>query len=79
MFLFRLSLEKDLLEKESREKETKILNMQRELDELRDSFEKSDRNRLFQQRELEDLMSSKDDVGKSVCIYTRQSKRFYRV
>ncbi|XP_021350590.1 myosin heavy chain, non-muscle-like isoform X2 [Mizuhopecten yessoensis] len=62
----KLSMEKDLLERESREKETKIMNMQRELDELHDSFEKADRSRLLQQRELEDLMSSKDDVGKNV-------------
>ena len=59
-------MERDSAERESREKETKILNLTRELEELRDRLDEVERLRLTQQRELEDLMSSKDDVGKNV-------------
>ena len=55
-----------MAERENREKETKILSFQRELEELNDRLEDSERLRLQQSRELEDLMSSKDDVGKNV-------------
>ena len=61
-------MEKDAAERESREKETRILNLSREFQELQDKLEDTDRSRLQQQRELEDLMSSKDDVGKNVSI-----------
>ena len=59
-------MERDNAERESREKETKILNQTRELDELRDRVEEVERLRTTQARELDDLMSSKDDAGKSV-------------
>jgi myosin protein heavy chain len=62
----RLSSEKELVERESREKETKILSLSRMLEELKDRLSESDRVRTQQQRELDDLMSSKDDVGKNV-------------
>ncbi|XP_053393233.1 myosin-10-like isoform X7 [Mercenaria mercenaria] len=61
----RLLQDKELIEKESRDKETKILNLQRELEEIRDRFEQLERQKAAQQRELEDLYSSKDDAGKS--------------
>lgn len=62
----KLGAELDNAERESRENATKILNLQRELEELQDKYEQSERGRMGQQRELDDLMSSKDDVGKSV-------------
>ncbi|XP_012936861.1 myosin-10 isoform X4 [Aplysia californica] len=62
----RLGLERDTAEKESREKETKILNLQRLLDELQERADQLDRAKQQQARELEDLISSKDDVGKNV-------------
>lgn len=62
----RLQQERDSAEKESREKETKILSLNRELDEIRDRLEQVERQKAAQQRELEDLVSSKDDVGKNV-------------
>ncbi len=62
----RLVLERDSVERESREKETRILNLTRELEDLRDRVEEADRLRQQQARELEDIMSSKDDVGKNV-------------
>ena len=64
-------MERDNAERESREKETKILNQTRELDELRDRVEEVERLRTTQARELDDLMSSKDDAGKSVSLSDR--------
>ena len=64
--LFRLMQDKELAEKESRDKETKILNLQRELEEVRDRFEQLERQKASQQRELEDLYANKDDAGKNV-------------
>ncbi|XP_046352831.1 myosin heavy chain, non-muscle-like isoform X4 [Haliotis rufescens] len=62
----RLAAERDGIERESREKETRILNLNRDLEELRERLESSDRQKQQQARELDDLMSSKDDVGKNV-------------
>lgn len=59
--------ERDRAEAEAREKETRALNLARELEamtDLKDELERA--NKLFK-AEMEDLMSSKDDVGKSVC------------
>jgi len=60
-------MEKDAVERESREKETKILSLNRLLEELKDRLTESERIRTQQQKELDDVMSSKDDVGKNVC------------
>ncbi|XP_074647185.1 uncharacterized protein LOC141903116 [Tubulanus polymorphus] len=62
----RLAIERDSAEQEAREKETKILTLNRELEELQERLMESDRLRTTQARELEDLMASKDDVGKNV-------------
>ena len=59
-------MERDNAERESRDKETKILNLSREIEDLRDRLEEVERLRQTQSRELEDLVSSKDDVGKNV-------------
>ena len=64
--VFRLALEKDNLEKESRDKETKILNLTRNLEEAQERIDQLERIRQQQARELEDLVSSQDDVGKNV-------------
>ena len=66
LLIDRLAMERDSVERESREKETKILSLSRELEDLRDRVEEAERLRLQQARELEDIMSSKDDVGKNV-------------
>ena len=62
----RLAAEKDASERDSREKETKLLNLTRQLEELRDRLMESERLRAQQQRELDDLTSSQDDAGKNV-------------
>ncbi|CAM4456863.1 myosin-9 [Lepidochelys kempii] len=58
--------ERDRAEAEAREKETKSLSMARALEEAME--QKAELERLNKQfrTEMEDLMSSKDDVGKSV-------------
>lgn len=55
------------MERESREKETKILSVNRQLEELQDRLAESDRLRSQQQRELDSYANSQDDVGKNVC------------
>lgn len=58
--------ERDRAEAEAREKETKALSLARALEEAIE--QKAELERLNKQfrTEMEDLMSSKDDVGKSV-------------
>ena len=62
----RLALEKDSVERDGREKETKILSQSHELEELRNRLADAERISHQQQAELTELMSSKDDVGKNV-------------
>jgi len=63
-----LAAERDAAERDSREKETKILSQSRELEELRNRLADADRTVGQQQAELLELMSSKDDVGKNVRV-----------
>ena len=58
--------ERDRAEAEAREKETKALSLARALDEAQDSREEMERANKLLKAEMEDLISSKDDVGKSV-------------
>lgn len=60
--------ERDRAEAEAREKETKALSLARALEEAME--QKAELERLNKQfrTEMEDLMSSKDDVGKSVSV-----------
>ncbi|KAL1005872.1 hypothetical protein UPYG_G00065020 [Umbra pygmaea] len=58
--------ERDRAEAEAREKETKALSLARALEEAQDSKEELERANKALRTEMEDLVSSKDDVGKSV-------------
>ncbi|KAM3865194.1 myosin-11a isoform 2-T2 [Diretmus argenteus] len=58
--------ERDRAEAEAREKETKTLSLARALEEAQDSREELERANKALRMEMEDLVSSKDDVGKSV-------------
>uniref|UniRef100_A0AAQ4RH62 Myosin heavy chain 11 n=1 Tax=Gasterosteus aculeatus aculeatus TaxID=481459 RepID=A0AAQ4RH62_GASAC len=58
--------ERDRAEAEAREKETKALSLARALDEAQGSREELDRANKALRMEMEDLISSKDDVGKNV-------------
>lgn len=62
----RYAEERDRAEAEAREKETRTLALTRELEGLREVKEELDRNNKLLRAEMEDLVSSKDDVGKNV-------------
>ncbi|XP_004071883.1 myosin-9 isoform X1 [Oryzias latipes] len=62
----RYAEERDRAEAEAREKETRALALTRELESLMDAKEELDRTNKALRAEMEDLMSSKDDVGKNV-------------
>ncbi|XP_072275082.1 myosin-11 [Pyxicephalus adspersus] len=58
--------ERDRAEAEAREKETKALSLAKALDEALQSKEELERVNKMLKAEMEDLVSSKDDVGKNV-------------
>ncbi|XP_042613658.1 myosin-10-like isoform X2 [Cyprinus carpio] len=62
----RYAEERDRAEAEAREKDTKALSMARALDEALEAKEEFERLNKQLRAEMEDLMSSKDDVGKNV-------------
>ena len=64
---YRLGLERDSVERESREKETKILSLNHQLEDLENRLAESERVRAQQQRELDSYANNQDDVGKNVC------------
>jgi myosin protein heavy chain len=66
LLFFRLASEKDAVEREVRDKETRILSLSRELETLRDQLAESERVRTQQQRDLDSYANSQDDVGKNV-------------
>uniref|UniRef100_A0A0R3S3V9 Myosin heavy chain, nonmuscle n=1 Tax=Elaeophora elaphi TaxID=1147741 RepID=A0A0R3S3V9_9BILA len=58
--------ERDALAQESRDRETRILSLNNELESLRCQLEESERVKRMLQMELDESVSSKDDVGKNV-------------
>ncbi|XP_063171073.1 myosin-11 [Candoia aspera] len=58
--------ERDRAEAEAREKETKALSLARALEEAWEAKEELERANKLLRAEMEDLVSSKDDVGKNV-------------
>lgn len=58
--------ERDKAEAEAREKETRALTLARDLEALTDAKDELERANKMLKAEMEDLVSSKDDVGKSV-------------
>lgn len=58
--------ERDRAEAEAREKETRVLALARALDENQTALEEAEKTMKVLRAEMEDLISSKDDVGKSV-------------
>ncbi|XP_018419718.1 PREDICTED: myosin-11 isoform X3 [Nanorana parkeri] len=58
--------ERDRAEAEAREKETKALSLAKALDEALQTKEELERVNKLLKAEMEDLVSSKDDVGKNV-------------
>lgn len=70
----RYAEERDRAEAEAREKETRVLALARELEALTDLKEELDRTNKLLRAEMEDLVSSKDDVGKSVRGFSVRQK-----
>ncbi|KAK0397312.1 hypothetical protein QR680_002080 [Steinernema hermaphroditum] len=62
----RLAAERDANANESRERETKVLSMYNEIEELRNANEELEKQKRTLQLELDELVSSKDDFGKNV-------------
>ncbi|XP_077106779.1 myosin-10-like isoform X6 [Ranitomeya variabilis] len=62
----RYAEERDRAEAEAREKETKALSLGRALEEALDQRDEFDRQNKLLRAEMDDLISSKDDVGKNV-------------
>nr|XP_023419346.1 myosin-10 [Cavia porcellus] len=62
----RYAEERDRAEAEAREKETKALSLSRALEEALEAKEEFERQNKQLRADMEDLMSSKDDVGKNV-------------
>ncbi|XP_072259644.1 myosin-10 isoform X1 [Pyxicephalus adspersus] len=62
----RCAEERDRAEADAREKETKALSLARALEEALESRDEFERLNKQLRAEMEDLMSSKDDVGKNV-------------
>ena len=58
--------ERDRAEAEAREKETRALALTRELEAMASLKDELDRTNKTLRAEMDDLVSSKDDVGKSV-------------
>ena len=58
--------ERDRAEAEAREKDTRALTLARELETMTDMKADLDRANKLLKAEMEDLVSSKDDVGKNV-------------
>lgn len=77
----RYSEERDRAEAEAREKETKTLTLTRELEALQEQRNELERANKLLKAEMEDLVSSKDDVGKSVrvtlcfCFIAKEKKQ----
>ena len=58
--------ERDQAEVEAREKDTRVLALSRALEENQEALEEAEKTMKALRAEMEDLISSKDDVGKSV-------------
>lgn len=71
----RYAEERDRAEAEAREKETKALSLARALEEALEAKEELERVNKQLRTEMEDLMSSKDDVGKNVSVQISKAYR----
>lgn len=60
--------ERDRVEAEAREKETKVLSLSRALEEALELQAELERQNKQLRAEMDDLVSSKDDVGKNVSL-----------
>lgn len=73
----RYAEERDRAEAEAREKETKALSLARALEEALEAKEEFERQNKQLRADMEDLMSSKDDVGKNVSTFPHHFVIYY--
>lgn len=62
-------MERDTAEREAREKETRVLSLTRELDELMVKVEELERGKRTLQNELDELINNQGTADKNVCIF----------
>lgn len=65
----RITLEKDNVEREAREKETKILSLMRDLEEREERNEELERTKKQLQAELDELVNSQGTADKNVNFF----------
>lgn len=63
-----MAIERDTAEREAREKETRVLSLTRELDELMVKVEELERGKRTLQNELDELTNSQGTADKNVYI-----------
>jgi len=64
-----MAIERDTAEREAREKETRVLSLTRELDELMVKVEELERGKRTLQNELDELINNQGTADKNVCIH----------
>jgi len=65
-----MAIERDTAEREAREKETRVLSLTRELDELMVKVEELERGKRTLQNELDELINNQGTADKNVCLYS---------
>lgn len=66
-----MAIERDTAEREAREKETRVLSLTRELDELMVKVEELERGKRTLQNELDELINNQGTADKNVRIHPR--------
>lgn len=64
-----MAIERDTAEREAREKETRVLSLTRELDEMMVKVEELERGKRTLQNELDELINSQGTADKNVCTH----------
>lgn len=64
-----MAIERDTAEREAREKETRVLSLTRELDELMVKVEELERGKRTLQNELDELINNQGTADKNVSIH----------
>lgn len=68
-----MAIERDTAEREAREKETRVLSLTRELDELMVKVEELERGKRTLQNELDELINNQGTADKNVCLKIKTS------
>lgn len=66
-------IERDTAEREAREKETRVLSLTRELDELMVKVEELERGKRTLQNELDELINNQGTADKNVSVHSYDS------